>query len=184
MANTRAQPLIDYYASTLTLQDPHLHHGRIRFKSATLEVAAADAANRFYRFFRVRAHDVPLRLEVSHDALGAGFNDSNWGVRTPPNAADPTADPVQIAAQGDNCLADAYDATAATAAGPASILFAGTTGIDEQLAYARRNFWQLALGVAGVEPAPGTEYELICQAISEPAAAGTLTCVLWYTAGD
>jgi hypothetical protein len=149
--------------------DNRANGGRIRVKSGTALVAAADGAGSTYRLFQIRSGDHVVSVKWLTDALGAGADDVNLGLYTE------TGTTTIGAVVDDNILIDNADLTLIQAATTEEI----TNGASYTEADINEAIWERL----GLSEDPFLTYDVVATIISDPAAAGNLGVVLLYTDG-
>jgi len=177
-ANTKSTQIQNAEASPRVMNDPHHSHGRLRIKSETVAVAAADDDTSVYRFFRVKSTDSIKSLKLYQDGI-TGATDYDLGLHqtTENGAAVLDAD---LYADGLNLevACPAVPHVLATAPylecrfGAAST--ANITDINNRV-----------YDDAGLTQATAaSEYDVTITANTVGSAAGDMTLVMEYTAGD
>jgi hypothetical protein len=148
-------------------------HARKRVDVCRIASLAADAAGHLYRLTKLKAQDSIVSIKLMNDA-DAGFTDMNIGIWTPSSTTD---DPVVVDADG---LVDGYDATLAQLT-PVEILGTGTGAGDPE------NFglglWAYCPGGPASDPGD-IQYEIVMQAVGNPAGSADVAIIIEYTAGD
>lgn len=179
MPNTRSDILVNALADPLVTNKIAVDGGRLRTKIAKFTIdISADGPGHIYQLARFKPTDSIISLQISHDGLATGVNDTNWGVRTP--APTPTDDPVQISAAADSVFSDAYDMSTLSVSWT-EILGLGATAAPLEL-NAGLPIWE----AAGLSADPGPqEYIATMISVGDPATADEAVAVKFvYVAGD
>ena len=178
VANTKSAEIQNIEASPIVANDSRHSHGRVRIKSATLAVAAADDDLSVYRFFRVKKTDSIKSLQLYCDGI-TGATDYDVGLYpTLGNGA---------AVVDLDLYADGLNLEVATPTVPHVLASAGylecsfgdtaTSAIQD----INNVVWEdlgLALDTAKAE------YDVCIHAATVGSGAGDMTLIMYYTAGD
>ncbi len=178
VANTKSTELQNIEASPVVANDVRHTHGRLRIKSATVAVLAADDDTSVYRFFRVKSTDSIKSLRLSHDSITSG-SDYDCGLH-------------QTAANGGAVLdADLYADGFTVAVACPSVPHVVATAPYLELRFGDATTSNIndinnqVFDDAGLTQATAAdEYDLTFTANTVGSAAGDLTLVMYYTAGD
>lgn len=173
VANTLSSELTDRDAGTRL--DVHDIGGRLKIKTATLEVAAADDDGSTYRFFRVGSGHSIKSLQLLCDAITAG-SDYDCGLYTIEGGAVVDADLYADGITVETAV-PAVPHVAATAA-YLELRFGDATTAD--IADVNNKVWE----DLGLSADPQLEYDVVLTANTVGSAAGTLTLRMLYTVGD
>lgn len=174
VVNTVSTTLSNIVASP-PVANPSTKQGRLRFKSETVAVAAADDDTSTFRFFRVKSSDSIKSLRLICTAITGG-TDYDCGLYTIAGGAVVDAD----------LYADGFSvATAAPAVPPTA---AANGGIELRFGDAstavpgdvNNRVWE----DLGLTSDPNLEYDVVITANTVGTAAGTLTLIMEYSAGD
>lgn len=174
MANVRSTLFQSMLAIPATKIDPNLGHGRLRAKVGTVTLDNTEAAGVLLPLARFKAQDRIREVYLQHPALGAGATDNNVGVYT---AVDWTAGDGVAKNVDQFCDGISFAAARATMT---PLLGTGTNA--RTAAEAANALWQDAGD--STQPRPGTEYDVVIQAVTDPGAAGAIAFCLVYTSGD
>ena len=165
VVNTKATNITNADATPRVANDVRNFHGRVRVQKGTVEVAAADDDTSVFRFARVHSSWSVHSIQYLNDAI-AGATDYDCGLyQTAENGG---------AVLDVNAYADAVDINAGTAAWV-------------EIAYEARaieNLGQRVYEDGGVAADPNIYYDICLTGATVGTAAGTITMVVLYTAGD
>jgi hypothetical protein len=175
IVNTISTTLTNLQADPIVVGDVRHQHGRLRIKSETLAVAAADDDTSTYRFFRVGSGDSIKSIRCYCDAI-AGGSDYDCGLYTIDGGAVVDAD---LYADGVTLVTavPAVPHVAATAA-YLELRFADATTANINDVN-NRVFEDLGLATD-----PHLEYDVVLTANTVGTGAGDITLQMIYTSGD
>ncbi len=177
VANTSSLELTDIDANPRVASDVHHTHGRVRIKSATVAVAAADDDASVYRFFRVKSTDSIKSLQLYHDGI-TGATDYDLGLYTIAGGA--------LVTDAEDLYADGLNLEVACPAVPHVLATAGylecrfgdatTSNVND----INNVVWEDLAASSDTQ----LEYDMCITAVTVGSAAGDMTLVMYYTAGD
>jgi hypothetical protein len=176
VVDTLSTELTNLDADPRVLAEPQHWHGRVRIKSATAAVAAADDDGSLYRFVRVKSSDSLKSIQIYCDAV-TGATDYDCGLYTiGSGGAEVDAD---LYADGLNfeTAAPAVPHVVATAPYIEARFGDASTALPQDV---NNRVWE-DLGLAAD---PGLEYDLVLTANTVGSGAGDITMIVYYTAGD
>lgn len=176
VADTHSTTLTNLEADPLVVADIRNQHGRLRIKTETVAIAAADDDTSTYRFFRVKSSDSIKSLQLVTSADVTSGTDFDLGLYTIDSGsavdADLYADGISLATQ-----VPAVPHVVATASylecrfGDASTAVVGD--INNQV-------WE----DLGLTSDPGLQYDVVLTGNTVGSAAANVTLTMLYTAGD
>ena len=165
VANTKSTQITNADAAPRVVNDVRSTHGRTRTSKATVAVLAADDDTSVFRFVRVHSSWSVVSIQILNDAIAAATV-YHCGLH-------------QTAANGGAVLdADCYASSVD--------INAGTTAWLE-LAYEARNITAVGQRVyedGGVSTDPNIYYDITLTGATVGTAAGDITMVVQYLAGD
>jgi hypothetical protein len=180
IANTLSQLITDLDASPQVRQEVFHMGGRERLVAGTVVIAAADDDGSVYRFVRVHSSWSLKSIRCINTAVLAG-TDYDCGLYQTAAAGGAVIDA--------DCYADGFSlATAAPAVPPTAD---GGSGIELRFGDAatsspnlvNNRVWNDA-GTAAYTADPGLYFDLCLTGNTVGTAAGTVTLIVEYTAGD
>lgn len=175
VVNTISAELTNLAADPAVKEDVRSSGGRLRVKSATVEVAAADDDTSTYRFFRVKSGDSIKSLKLYCDAITGG-TDYDCGLYGINGGAVVDAD---LYADGFTAATIAPAVPHAVASSPyIELRFGDAT--TSNIADINNRVWE----DLGLTADPFLEYDVVLTGNTVGTGAGTLTLVMEYTAGD
>ena len=180
--NTLSTELTNIDAGTIDLGSSRNMGSRMRIKSASVAIAAADNDGSVYRFFRVHSSHSIKSLQVYTSGVLAG-TDYDLGLKH--TAANGSG---TIAANITDLYADGLNV--ATAVPSVPHVLATTPYLEgrfsdavTQVAKVNNQVWN-DIGTATYASDPQLEFDVALTANTVGTAAGTIALVMLYTAGD
>lgn len=176
VVDTLSTELTNIDADPTVLAEPQHWGGRVRVKSATAAVAAADDDLSIYRFVRVKSSDSIKSIQIYADGI-TGATDYDCGLYTKGSGG----------AEVDlDLYADGLNFEVATPSVPHVLATAPyiearfgdtTTALPQDV---NNRVWE----DLGLTADPGLEYDLCLHAATVGSGAGDITMIVYYTAGD
>jgi len=165
VVNTKSTNITNSDATPVTKLSSAIDAGNLKFKIATLAVAAADDDTSVFRFVRVPSNAVIIKMDLFNDAITSG-TDYDFGI-------------YQTAANGGTVVnADAWgkavDLSGARVA-PLDIVHEG--GSDSPIENCYKRVWELA----GLTADSGREYDICATANTVGSGAGDITLKVYYS---
>jgi len=176
VVDTLSTELTNLDADPRVLAEPQHWHGRLRVKTATLAVAAADDDASIYRFVRVKSSDSLKSIQIMCDTI-TGATDYDCGLYTITSGG--AAVDADLYGDGLNFEVETPAVPHVLATAPyieARFGDATTSNIND----INNRIWE-DLGLASN---PGLEYDLCLTANTVGSGAGDLNMTLIYTSGD
>ncbi len=174
VADTHSAELQNVEASPPVANDVRHSHGRLRIKSATVAIAAADDDGTTLRFFRVKSSDSIKSLQLMHDTV-TGSSDWDCGLYTINSGA----------VVDSNLYAEAFTIAVAVPEIPHALVSSPYQELRYGVAASNINeINNMVWEDLGLSADPQLEYDVVLLSTTVGSAAGDVSLTMLYTAGD
>lgn len=178
VVNTMSTTETNLRADPIVVANVRHQHGRLRVKSETVAVAAADDDNSIYQFFRVGSGDSIKSIKLYNDLITGGV-DYDLGLY--PTDGTVLADAVDADLYCDDVdMAIIHPAIPPVSANNDGLELRFGDSTTSAIQDINNRVWE-DLGLAAD---PFLEYVLTLTANTVGSAAGDITLVMLYTSGD